>query len=222
MNYINTLIAFRHKSLALLSVSIFSTLVLLMIRMKLSHSLTYLFLVWNLFLAVIPYAVTVYLKSTPKLNKITLLFTFGFWLLFLPNAPYILTDLWHLRYHTTHIFWLDILLISAFAFNGMILFYFSISDMTTILLKFLNRSKTNFIISILFFLSAFGVYLGRFLRYNSWEILSNPKILFIDILNIIIQPLGNKEAWLFTLLFGAFCAIGYWFFKNLSFESKTD
>ncbi|WP_405293176.1 DUF1361 domain-containing protein [Algibacter sp. Ld11] len=222
MNYVNNLISYRYKSLALLSVSISSTLILLMIRMKLANSSNYLFLVWNLFLAGIPYAITIYLVSIPKLNKITLFLIFGLWLLFLPNAPYILTDMWHLRYNHPHIFWLDILLISAFAFNGMMLFYFSISDMKNLLLKYLNNTKTNFIMASLFFICAFGVYLGRFLRYNSWEILSNPKSLFIDIINILIQPFSNKEAWLFTFVFGAFCSVGYWIFKNISMETKSN
>ncbi|MEL0652593.1 DUF1361 domain-containing protein [Algibacter sp. TI.3.09] len=221
MNYINNLISYRYKSLALLSVSIGSTLILLMIRMKLAHSYNYLFLVWNLFLAAIPYAITIYLVSIPKLKKITLLLAFGIWLLFLPNAPYILTDMWHLRYNEPHIFWLDILLISAFAFDGMMLFYFSVTDMKTVLLKFLNKRKTSFILTFVFFISAFGVYLGRFLRYNSWEILTNPKVLFIDIINMIVQPLGNKEVWLFTLLFGAFFSLGYWIFTNINMESKN-
>ena len=221
MNYINNLISYRYKLLSLLGVSISSTLILLMIRMKLAHSYNYLFLVWNLFLAAVPYAITIYLVGIPKFNRITLLFTFGTWLLFLPNAPYILTDMWHLRYNEPHIFWLDILLISAFAFNGMMLFYFSVSDMKTVLLKYFNKTKTRFILTFVFFISAFGVYLGRFLRYNSWEILTNPKVLFIDIINMIVQPLGNKDVWLFTLLFGTFFTLGYWVFTNINMEYKN-
>ncbi|WP_158847642.1 DUF1361 domain-containing protein [Algibacter sp. L1A34] len=222
MNYINNRISYRYKSLALLSVSISSTLILLMIRMKLAHSDNYLFLVWNLFLAAIPYAITIYLVSVPKLKKITLLLAFVVWLFFLPNAPYILTDMWHLRYNQPHIFWLDILLISAFALNGMMLFYFSVTDMKTILLKYLNKTKTRFILTFVFFISAFGVYLGRFLRYNSWEILTNPKVLFIDIINMIMQPLGNKQVWLFTLLFGAFFILGYWVFTNINKDTHQE
>jgi len=222
MNYINNLISYRYKSLALLSVSVSFTLILLMIRMKLAHSYNYLFLVWNLFLATIPYAITIYLVSIPKLNKITLLLAFGIWLLFLPNAPYILTDMWHLRYNEPHIFWLDILLISAFAINGMILFYFSMNDMKTVLLQNLSKLNTKLIITFVFFLSAFGVYLGRFLRYNSWEILSNPKTLIMDITAILTQPKAHVEPWLFTLVFGAFFTIGYWIFNNINATNKTN
>jgi uncharacterized membrane protein len=65
------------------------------------------------------------------------------------------------------------------------------------------------------FLCGFGVYLGRFLRYNSWEIISNPNILISDIIEILISPFQNSDAWLFTLGFGGFLIVGYWVFKNL-------
>lgn len=186
-----------------------------MIRMKLTHSFHYIFLVWNLFLAVIPFAITSYLVSSPKLNKIARITWFGVWLLFLPNAPYIVTDLIHLRLSYGSYAWLDILVVSSFAFNGLLLFYLSILDMKKVLKRYLKKPIINFGVTAILFLSAFGVFLGRFLRYNSWELLSNPKYLFIDIINITIKPLANKEAWFFTILFGGFLSVGLWVFKQL-------
>ncbi len=191
------------------------SIVFLMIRMKITHSFFYLFLVWNLFLAVIPFAITTYLLSNPKLNKLGLLVWFGAWLLFLPNAPYILTDLLHLKVSDSHLLWLDILVIISFALNGLLLFYLSLSDMKAILGTFINKKKANPIITIILFLCGFGVYLGRFLRYNSWEILSSPKYLLIDITNIALKPSAHQEAWLFTMLFGLFLSVGYWAFKQI-------
>lgn len=188
--------------------------------MKLTHSFFYLFLVWNLFLAVVPIAITTYLVSKPRLNKFVLAFCFSVWLLFLPNAPYIITDLLHLKVNTTHLLWLDILVIMSFALNGLMLFYLSIIDMKAILKTFINEKKTNYIITITIFLCGFGVYLGRFLRYNSWEILSNPKYLFVDIINILVKPFTHQEAWLFTLLFGTFLWIGDWMF-NLFYSKPS-
>jgi uncharacterized membrane protein len=104
----------------------------------------------------------------------------------------------------------------SFALNGLLLFYLSIRDIKGILQTFLNKKKVNYIITIVIFLTGFGVYLGRFLRYNSWEVLSNPKYLFIDILNIAIKPFSNQEAWLFTILFGLFLWVGYWAFEIFS------
>lgn len=216
MNTIKQLLFNRYKTLSLLTVTMSLSVVLLMIRMKLTHSFFYLFLVWNLFLAVIPFAITTYLASLPKLNKYAMILWFGAWLLFLPNAPYIITDLLHLKISGTNLLWLDVLVINAFALNGLVLFYYSLLEMKTILSKYLSDKPLQLLITTIPFISGFGVFLGRFLQYNSWEILSNPKQLFVDIFNMIIQPLENKEAWLFTILFGAFLSIGFWMFQTFT------
>jgi len=214
MDYIKHLFLSRFKTFSLISVSILLSIFFLMIRMKLTHSFHFIFLVWNLFLAVIPFAISTYLSNTTKFNKIRITIWFGVWLLFLPNAPYILTDLIHLRI-SYYFIWLDILVVTSFACSGLLLFYLSVIDMKSILKNYIKTPTLNFTVLSIFFLSAFGVYLGRFLRYNSWEVLSNPKYLFIDIINIAINPLTNKEAWLFTLLLGSFLGIGFWMFKQI-------
>ncbi|MGC6430056.1 MAG: DUF1361 domain-containing protein [Jejuia sp.] len=185
MNNIKDLFIKRFKIVSILSLCITFSIKLLTIRIKLADSFFYLFLVWNLFLAVIPYTITTYLVNLPRVNKLWLVFWFGVWLLFLPNAPYIITDLIHLRISEIKLIWLDILIVIAFAFTGLLLFYFSFLDMMTTLRHYLKRKVVSFLIPPLLVLSAFGVYLGRFLRYNSWEILSNPKYLFEDIFSIV-------------------------------------
>ncbi|OUR99484.1 hypothetical protein A9Q86_12215 [Flavobacteriales bacterium 33_180_T64] len=193
------------------------SIILLMIRMKLNQSFYLLFLVWNLFLAIIPFVITTVLSSKPKNHKLTFLIAFSVWLLFLPNAPYIITDLLHLTNGKPHLLWLDVLVILSFAFNGLILFFLSLSDMEKLLKQ---HVKPKFIFPILlsiFGLTAFGIYLGRFLRYNSWEIISNPNYLLNDIMHIVIQPMANKEVWLFTILFGTFLNIGYLVFRKSAY-----
>ncbi|WP_418604258.1 DUF1361 domain-containing protein [Hwangdonia sp.] len=221
MDNIKHLFINRFKTFALLSISMAFCIVLLMLRMKLTHSFFYLFLVWNLFLAAVPFAITTYLVSLPKLNKFALLVWFCVWLLFLPNAPYIVTDLIHLQLSSAPIIWLDILMVSAFAANGLLLFYLSILDMKVILKPFFKYKLLNYGVIFILFLSSFGVYLGRFLRYNSWEILSHSKYLITDILNIVIQPYANKFAWLFVLLFGSFLTVSYWIFKQIYSKPST-
>jgi len=92
--------------------------------------------------------------------------------------------------------------------------------MKTILKPYLSKTVLNYGLIIILFLSSFGIYLGRFLRYNSWEIISNSNYLLNDIINIVIQPSNNKEAWFFTILFSAFLNIGYLVFKT--FNKSTD
>jgi uncharacterized membrane protein len=184
-----------------------------MIRMKLNQSFFYLFLVWNLFLAVIPYAITTYLRTKETLSKWNLLIYFCAWLLFLPNAPYIITDLLHLSTSNQYLMWLDVLVVTSFAYNGLILFFLSLLDMESILKSFITDKKRFYVMTFILFLTGFGIYLGRFLRYNSWEIVQNPFALFGDILDILLHPTGHLLACVFTLTFGAFLSVGFWMFK---------
>ncbi|WP_242202390.1 DUF1361 domain-containing protein [Aestuariivivens insulae] len=215
MEHIKQLLFNRFKTFALITSSIFLSTILLMVRLKLTHSLFLLFLVWNLFLATIPFAITTYLICLPKPSKKQLIIWFGIWLLFLPNAPYMVTDLIHLRLSEGHMLWLDIIVINAFAFNGLLLYYLSVLDMKSLLTPYISISVFKYFPTAIFFLSSFGIYLGRFLRYNSWELLSNPKYLLMDILDIFLNPLSNRWAWLFTLLFGLLLIVGSKIFKHL-------
>lgn len=205
----------QFKLYSVLVISLIFSVFLLMVRIKLNHSFFYLFLIWNLFLAIIPFVITSYLTIQPNIKKMKLILWFGTWLLFLPNAPYIITDLMHLRLNPDSYLWLDILVVTSFACNGLLLFYLSVLDMKNILKAYIKKPVNDILLIILLFLSSFGIYLGRFLRYNSWEILSNPKYLILDIFNIALQPITYREAWLFTFLFGIFLNIGFWMFTQL-------
>lgn len=181
----------------------------LFIRVSITKTLYFAFLVWNLFLAAIPYAITLYLSHQKTLSKARLIVLFFIWLAFLPNAPYIITDLFHLKRSALSNLWIDTLVISTFAITGLLLFYFSIFRMKKVLLQFFNTKRVKVIIITTIFLSAFGVYIGRFLRYNSWELLSNPLQLFSTIVEIIFHPINNQDVWVFTVAFGIFLHLGY-------------
>ncbi|WP_412560167.1 DUF1361 domain-containing protein [Winogradskyella sp. MIT101101] len=221
MQTIKTLIQSKFKTLSLVTVSLTFSVIVLMVRIKLNQSFFYLFLVWNVFLAIIPYTITMYLNSKPAISKLKLVFWFLVWLVFLPNAPYIVTDLIHIRIGNDALLWLDVLVVLSFALSGLLLFYLSILDMQKLIAK--HFRKVPIITSTLFILllCGFGVYLGRFLRYNSWEIISNPKVLIADVFNILLAPFQNIDAWLFTLGFGTFLAVGYWMFKNFYASPST-
>lgn len=171
METIKILLISRFRILSLLLVSMTLSIILLMIRMKLNQSFFFIFLVWNLFLAIIPFGITTYLQSLKKPSKLILTLYFVPWLLFLPNAPYIITDLIHLRMSNNYLMWLDVLVVTSFAYNGLVLFFLPLYDMENILKAFISGNKRFFIMTIILFLTGFGIYLGRFLRYNSWEIL---------------------------------------------------
>ncbi|WP_299102968.1 DUF1361 domain-containing protein [uncultured Winogradskyella sp.] len=216
MNLIKNVIQSQFKTLSLISVALLFSGISLLVRIKLNKSFFYLFLIWNVFLAFVPYAITMYLSTKKNISKVTLGFGFLVWLAFLPNAPYIITDLIHLRTANNTFLWLDILVVLSFALSGLFLFYLSLIDMQNLMSSKFEKLPVKTITTIILFLCGFGVYLGRFLRYNSWEIISGPQILFIDIINIIIAPFQHYEAWLFTIGFGLFLVVGFWMFKNLN------
>ncbi|NRD24599.1 DUF1361 domain-containing protein [Winogradskyella litoriviva] len=216
MNMIKNSIQSQFKTLSLISVALLFSGISLLVRIKLNKSFFYLFLIWNVFLAIIPYAITMYLSTKKNVSKLTLGFGLLVWLAFLPNAPYIVTDLIHLRTANNTFLWLDILVVLSFALSGLFLFYLSLIDMQNLILSKFEKLPVKTITTTILFLCGFGVYLGRFLRYNSWEIISGPQILFMDIINIIIAPFQHSEAWLFTMGFGMFLVVGFWMFKKIT------
>ncbi|MCF1191429.1 DUF1361 domain-containing protein [Mangrovimonas sp. AS39] len=179
--------------------------------MKLNQSFFLLFMVWNLFLAIIPYAISSYLLSKKQPSKLTVLTGLTLWLLFLPNAPYMITDLLHLKHNATSLIWLDILVITSFALNGLALFFLSIFDVKKLLSSILKPVWVQILSITILIATAFGIYLGRFLRYNSWEILHKPEELLLDIGNILLFPKQHTTAWLFTFCLSTFLWFGYKF-----------
>ena len=221
MQTIKTLIQSKFKTLSLITVALTFSIIVLMVRIKLNQSFFYLFLVWNIFLAIIPYAITMYLNTKSNISRFKLCFGFLVWLAFLPNAPYIVTDLIHIRIGNDNLLWLDVLVVLSFALSGLLLFYLSLLDMLTVIRNQTKKIPLETITLFIIFLCGFGVYLGRFLRYNSWEIISNPQVLITDVFKILVAPFQHLDAWLFTIGFGGFLLVGYWMFKNLYSSPST-
>lgn len=137
------------------------------------------------------------------------------WLLFFPNAPYILTDLFHLRHREGAPLWFDLLLILSFAWTGLMLGYVSLVDIQQVVSRTYNKITGWLFAVAALMLSGFGIYLGRFERWNSWDVISNPKGLAKDILLPIINPLGNLRVWGISAAFAIFLIVGYFTIKQL-------
>lgn len=214
MEIIKSYINAHFKTLFILFALTVLSIFLLMIRLKVTHSFFYLFLVWNLFLAIIPFSISAYLKEKNNLSKAALIIWSLIWLLFIPNAPYMVTDLVHLRLSPLSIICFDILMILLFALTGLFSFYVSVSDMKILVENHLNISIPKYIQIALLFLVSFGVYLGRFLRFNSWDLIKNPLLLSHDIMVIVLSPIQNMGAWIFTFSFGIVLWLGHQLFQK--------
>lgn len=169
--------------------------------------LPFLFLVWNLCLAWIPWQISRQLgKAGP------LMFWAGFvvWLLFLPNAPYLVTDLIHLRHRAPIPLWYDALVFFLFAVAGWVLGSYSLAQMDRNLRQRLRPAWTNTLMGAAILLSGLGVYIGRFRRWNSWDALLRPDDLLADLLGSFTQTPVLLEALLFSGLMAALLALSYW------------
>jgi uncharacterized membrane protein len=175
----------------------------------------FLFLNWNLFLAFVPWALTSvsFLKPAIQKSKIAVGFLLVFWILFFPNAPYLITDLFHLRIIRTMPVWYDTLMILSYAWTGLLYGFLSLWDMERILARKLPRPVITIFSTVLLFVGSFGIYMGRFLRWNSWDLFTRTPEILVDIGDRIVNPFEHQTAWGVTLFLGIFLNVVYWSFR---------
>jgi uncharacterized membrane protein len=134
----------------------------------------------------------------------------GLWILFLPNAPYIFTDLIHLNTRIQSHYWVDLSLILMAAFTGFLLGFLSLYLMQFTVAHRWGQMAGWAFTAAATGLSGFGIYLGRILRWNSWDALVHPVRLTGSVGHWAAHPLANPGTGLaFPLLFGIFLFLGY-------------
>ena len=210
----------RFWALALLSVY---CLVLSYFRVHRFESIDFLFLIWNLFLAGIPYLISEFvnrnkLKPLSWVNAPLLLV----WLLFLPNAPYVLTDVVHLFPRADVPYWYDQMLVLSYALTSLLFGLMSMQNIFEAMKRHYNTWKAWLIIASTSFLAGFGVYLGRYLRWNSWDVLTHPDELTLDILHRVLHPLQHPRTYLITISIGVFLSLIFLAMNTLFKERKAE
>ena len=161
------------------------------------------FLPWNLFLAWVPWLAARGLSGAR--SRLAAIALGAVWLLFLPNAPYLVTDLVHLRPRPPAPLSYDVLMFASFALAGCALGWGSIELVHARIARAYGRASAAAAVVLVAFLTGFGVYLGRFLRWNSWDLLARPGAVVSDALGALADP----RALGFTALFAAFVGAGY-------------
>ncbi|HEX5797431.1 MAG TPA: DUF1361 domain-containing protein [Candidatus Saccharimonadales bacterium] len=190
------------------------SLVLLASRILFSDSLRYIFLVWNLVLAVIPLTLAWWLierlrsESWLAWPQIVLSILY---IGFLPNTFYLITDFVHLRQTDEAGLYFDVILLTSFVFNGIILGFTSVYLIHKQLLKRFDERTGLYLIAVIFLLASFAAYLGRFTRFNSWDILLRPAGLLFDVSDRFINPTQHLDTYistvsLFAVLFSTYLA----------------
>ena len=209
----NFLIRNRHNIavFVLLNTACVVCIFLVAARVAYSESSNRIDLIWNLFLAWIPFILS-YIAHSISWRRIWLYLIIPFiaflWLIFFPNAPYMLTDLQDLaRISTSAPLWYDVIIVVWCSWTAMLLGVVSLYLMQDIILRTFGRYLGWLFVFIISGLSSFGIYIGRFVRLNSWDILQNPGETAQTILGLIIDPSRRLAA--FTISYTVFFLFVY-------------
>jgi uncharacterized membrane protein len=201
------------RSRALLSLAAFLAasawcVLLLKVREHEFGEARYGYLVWNLTLAWIPLllAALLVVAYTRRRPAIELLAVGAAWLLFLPNAPYVLTDFIHLGSEHRQF---DAILLTSFAFTALALGFASLLLVQLVVTR-AGGAALGWLVALASLLAAsVGIYLGRVLRLNSWDVVQRPGRLAEIVRDRLADPLGNPHLIGYVVVLCGFLTLAY-------------
>ncbi len=208
-------IAFKREMAAPMIALVFgsaASVALIFGRILWTQKLSYGFLIWNLFLAWTPLILALLANHEYRAgsNRKWLVLGLGSgWLLFFPNAPYICTDVIHLTFWFRGHFWMDLTLILLFAFTGFMVGFLSLYLMQSLVAESFGRIAGWIFVLLTATLTSFGVYIGRFLRFNSWDVIVRPAKVYHGIDAWLGSPMLNRTSVGFLVFFAIFLFIAY-------------
>jgi len=185
---------------------------LVLARMVFTHNFHYALLVGNLALAWIPLVLALLAQKQFETSGWRQ-WRFGAlavgWLLFFPNAPYIFTDVVHVFRGSFQHFWADLTLIFIFGFTGLVLGFLSLYLMHALARRAWGQWRGWLFVLAVTTLSGFGIYLGRVLRFNSWDVLVKPVQLIQGVSSWAGNPLADSNTAAFPALYAMFLFLAY-------------
>jgi len=198
--------------LAALCICTCACLALLALRLEMTDSREYIFLRWNLALAWLPmgFALLTFWEYRSGAPGVLCVLSGLLWLLFLPNGPYLVTDVVHLgNTWASAPMWFDLVMFSVFGGTGLFLGYASLYLVHGVLAERYGATAGWGAICAVFALSSVGIYFGRILRLNSWDAITRPELLVSIVHSRLADPFGNPA--LFPLLgsMTVMLAVGY-------------
>ena len=197
---------------------------MLMVREACAGNRRFGYLFWNLVLAWIPLVLGLFLYWLPKgSSRLVFGIAMIWWVLFFPNAFYIVTDLVHSdKFGTDGIYrWYDLLLTTSFAIGGMFVGCLSLYLMHLFVHKrFGWKAGWSFAAGMLA-LGSFGIYLGRVLRLNSWEVVSQPSRIVTKVAGLA-APAKATEVVAFSFTFFFFSLAVYAFVVSIARLHEQD
>ena len=185
-----------------------ASVALAVVRDRHAGNLDFWFLIWNLALAWIPFLLALAAYASARRPTSTAMLGLG-WLLFFPNAPYIVTDFVHLSRVAPVPFWYDALTIGAFAATGLALGFASLYLMQCVVRDTVGVVASWLAVLVACALGSVGIYLGRFVRANSWDVLTRPEWFARLAHARLLDPFGNPRLIAVTCAFTLLLTVGY-------------
>lgn len=184
---------------------------MILVREAYSGEPVHRYLAWNLFLAWVPlvFAVVVYDGVRRGMRLLPLLAFAALWLLFFPNAPYLVTDLKYVGEFQDVPLWYDVVLLSTGAWAGLALGFISLYLMHAVARRLWGALNAWLAVAGVIVLSSFGIFLGRFERWNSWDVFTSPGPRAEQLLDGLANPLDYPRALAVTAVFTAFLGSTY-------------
>lgn len=179
----------------------------------------FVMLLWNLFLAWFPLGVVLVLRDLRTAgfhSRWLLVGGLASWLAFLPNAPYIITDLFHIRHVDQPLLWFDTMTLFIFALTGLLVGLYSILIVHRMVRPMTGNLLTWLLIFISQILSGFGIYLGRVGRWNSWNVLTTPSDLMLAIARAYHDHLSLKLTVAYGFVLFMLYVAFYWYIEQES------
>jgi len=196
-----------------LVVASFFCVALVAYRVMAGCEVRHAYLVWNLFLAWLPLLFAVLaaerFEAGARLRDRKFLALGTAWLLFFPNAPYIFTDVVHVMDTWWPAFWVQLMLILLCAMTGFLAGFLSLQVMHRLATRLWGRVAGWLFVIAVSGLTGFGVYLGRFVRLNSWEVVTSPISLAYHTRSAVWNVLTQHHDAKFLFLFSLFLLLGY-------------
>lgn len=169
-----------------------------------NHSSEFAYLIWNLFLAWVPLGLAFWLSYVLRANLWSSWLTLGItalWVGFLPNSFYMISDFIHIQEVRRVDLLYDVVMFASFIFNGVVLGFLSLYIVHRELLKRLKARGAASLIGLVLLLCSFAIYIGRELRWNTWDILVNPAGILVDVSNRVLAPSTYPQVGKATLSF---------------------
>jgi uncharacterized membrane protein len=182
-----------------------------------NNSFEFAYIIWNLGLAWIPLVLALWIERLLRVklwSSWLVLAATLLWLAFLPNSFYVISDFVHLTEVPRADIVFDVLMFGSFGLNGLILGYLSLFMVHGELRKRVSARTSGLLIAAVLLLSSFAIYIGRDLRWNTWDVVLNPASLLFDVSDRLINAsaypsMASTTLGFFALLGSTYVVVWY-------------